>query len=185
MLYTINHLQKDKTFKVTGYQWFRTDRGGDRRKGGIITLIKLNINAYMSSSSTDGPEHHTIAVKTLGRDIRLVNYYCPNIVNLKLHNILVSDSSFIIMRNFNSYSQSWDMTTSMHKEGGLKHGRTITTSHSLINRMTHQLSTLHVGTPSVYQTSHYVTQLICAPNYWLRVKPLQFYGWFYKILGIF
>ena len=26
------HLQKDKTFKVKGYQCFRTDRGGDRRK---------------------------------------------------------------------------------------------------------------------------------------------------------
>ena len=42
------HLQKDKTFKVRGDQCFRTDRGGDRRKGGIITLIKSNINAYMA-----------------------------------------------------------------------------------------------------------------------------------------
>ena len=40
------HLQKDKTFKVGGYQCFRTDRGGDRKEGGIITLIKSNINAY-------------------------------------------------------------------------------------------------------------------------------------------
>ena len=45
MLYTKNLLQKDKTFKVRGYQCFRTDRGGDRRNGGIITLIKANINA--------------------------------------------------------------------------------------------------------------------------------------------
>ena len=27
-------LQKDKTFKVRGYQRFRTDRGRERRKGG-------------------------------------------------------------------------------------------------------------------------------------------------------
>ena len=54
------HLQKDKTFKVRGYQWYRTDRGGDRRKGGIITLIKSNINAYMSSSSNNGAEQHII-----------------------------------------------------------------------------------------------------------------------------
>ena len=46
------HQQKDKTFKARGYQCFRTDRGGDRRKGGIITLIKSNINAYMSSRTT-------------------------------------------------------------------------------------------------------------------------------------
>ena len=58
------NLQKDKTFKVIGYQCFRTDRGGDRRKGGIITLIKSNINAYMSSSSNDGAEQHTVTVNT-------------------------------------------------------------------------------------------------------------------------
>ena len=59
------HLRKDKTFKVKGYQCFRIDKGGDSRKGGIITLMKSNINAYMSSSSTDGPEQHTVTVKTL------------------------------------------------------------------------------------------------------------------------
>ena len=101
------HLQKDKTFKARGYQCFRTDRGGDRRKGGIITLIKSNINAYMSSSSNDGAEQHTITVNTLKKDIILVNYYCPNNVNLALHNIHVRDSNFIIMGDFNSHSQSW------------------------------------------------------------------------------
>ena len=59
------HPQKDKTVKVRGYQCFRTDRGGDRREGGSITLIKSNINAYMSSSSNDGAEQHTITVNTL------------------------------------------------------------------------------------------------------------------------
>ena len=59
------HLPRDETFKVRGYQCFRTDRGGDKRKGGNITLIKSNINAYMSSSSDDGAEQHTVTVKTL------------------------------------------------------------------------------------------------------------------------
>ena len=45
------HLQGDKTFKAREYQCFRTYRGGDRRKGGIITLFKSNINAYMTSNS--------------------------------------------------------------------------------------------------------------------------------------
>ena len=58
------HLQKDKTFKVRGYQCFITDRGRDRRKGGIITLIKSTINAYMSCSSNDGAEQHTVIVNT-------------------------------------------------------------------------------------------------------------------------
>ena len=70
------HLQKDKTFKARRYQCFRTDRGGDRRKGGIITLNNSNINAYMSSSSNEGAEQHTLTVKTLKIEILLVNYYC-------------------------------------------------------------------------------------------------------------
>ena len=74
------------------------------RKGGIITLIKSNINAYMCSSSNDGAEQHTITVNTLKREILLVNYYCPNKVNLALHNIPVRDSNFIIMGDFNSHS---------------------------------------------------------------------------------
>ena len=61
--------------------------GGDRRKCGIITLIKSNINACMSSSSTNGSEQHTITVKTLEREILLGTYYCNNNVNLELHNI--------------------------------------------------------------------------------------------------
>ena len=100
------HLQKDKTFKVRGYHYFRSDRG-DRGKGGIITLIISNINAYMSSSSNNGAERHTVTVKTLKTEILLVNYYFPNNVNLALHSIHVRDSNFIIMGDFNSHSQSW------------------------------------------------------------------------------
>ena len=85
------HLQKDKTFKVRGCQCLRTDIGGGRRKSGIITLVKSNINAYMSSSSNDGEEQHAITVNTLKRDILLVNYFCPNNVNLALHNIHVKE----------------------------------------------------------------------------------------------
>ena len=61
----------------------------------------------MSSSSNDGPEQHTVTVKTLKSYILLVNYYFPNNVNLKLHHIHVRDGNFIIMGDFNSHSQSW------------------------------------------------------------------------------
>ena len=37
----LSHLQKDKTFKVRGYQCFRTDGVGDRRKSGIQCYILL------------------------------------------------------------------------------------------------------------------------------------------------
>ena len=100
------HIQKDNTLNVRGYQCFRTDRGGDRRKG-IITLIKSNINAYISSCSNDGAEQHTVTVNTIKIYILLVNYYCHNNVNLALHNIHERDSNLIIMGDFNSHSQSW------------------------------------------------------------------------------
>ena len=100
------HLQKNKTFKVRGYQCFRTDRGRDMRKDGIITPIKSNINAYMSSSSNDGAEQYTITVNTLKQRFYLSTTTAPNNVTLALHNIHVRDSNFIIMGDFNSHSQS-------------------------------------------------------------------------------
>ena len=87
------------TFNVKGYQCFRTIRGGDRRKCGIITPIKSNI-----SGSSAGPDPHTVTDKTLEREILLVNYYCRNNGNVELHNILVRDRNFNIMRDFNSHS---------------------------------------------------------------------------------
>ena len=104
----------------------------------------------MSSRSHYGAEQHTVTVNTLKRDILLVNYYCHNNVNLALHNIHVRDSNFIIMGDFNSHSQSWGYDHIDAKERRLKHGRTIITSHSLINCMTHQLSNSDAGTLPVH-----------------------------------
>ena len=39
------HLKKDKSFKMRGHQCIRTDRGGERKKGGVLTLVKSYINA--------------------------------------------------------------------------------------------------------------------------------------------
>ena len=36
-----------------------------------------------------------------------LEHYCPNNVNLALHNIHVRDGNFFIMGDFNSHSQSW------------------------------------------------------------------------------
>ena len=40
------HLQSNKYFKVRGYQCFRSDRT-DRSKGGVLTLVRNNINACL------------------------------------------------------------------------------------------------------------------------------------------
>ena len=45
---------------------------------------------------------------TSGRDtFDLVNYYCPADKNLSLDTIQVKDTNFLIVRDFNSRSQSW------------------------------------------------------------------------------
>ena len=59
------HLQKDKRIRVSGYQCFGTDREGDKRRCGVLTLIRSNINAYMSNSSTEGADNQTIIIQTM------------------------------------------------------------------------------------------------------------------------
>ena len=68
------HLQKDKRFRVRGYQCFRTDREDDKRKGGVLTLIRSSINAYMSNSSTHSAENQTMIIQTTNRNFTIVNY---------------------------------------------------------------------------------------------------------------
>ena len=100
-------MQQNKRFRVRGYQRFRTDREGNKRKGGILTLIRSSINAYMSNSSTYSAENQTMIIQTTNRNLTLVNYYCPNNVNLNIQNINVKSENFIIVGDFNSHSQSW------------------------------------------------------------------------------
>ena len=90
------NLKKDTTFKIRGYQCIRTDRAGDRNKGGVLTLVKLNFNAYLSDRSTDSAEYQVLKIKTKTKEIHLVNYYCPNNINLDLLNIPVVRNNFII-----------------------------------------------------------------------------------------
>ena len=40
-------LKKDKSFKLRGYQCIRTDRGGEKKDRGVLTLVKSHINAYL------------------------------------------------------------------------------------------------------------------------------------------
>ena len=92
---------------MRGYQCFRTDRAGDKNKRGVLTLFKSNINAYLSGSSTDSAEYQNVKIEIKTKEIHLVNYYCPNNVNLDLLNIPVVRTNFIIVGDFNSHPQSW------------------------------------------------------------------------------
>ena len=99
--------KKDKRFRIRGYQCFRTDREGDKIKGGVLPLIRSGINAYMSNSSTHRAENQTMIIQTTHGNFTIMNYYCPNNVNINIQNINVKSENFIIVGDFNSHSQSW------------------------------------------------------------------------------
>jgi hypothetical protein len=57
------NLQPAKSFKVVrGYQCFRSDRVG-RKKGGILTLVRNNINAFQTKTHTDDSEFQVLNLR--------------------------------------------------------------------------------------------------------------------------
>ena len=80
------HLQSNKYFKVRGYQCFRSDRT-DRSKGGVLTLVKNNINACLIDTYMKDSEYRVLEIKADAAHIKLVNFYCPNDKPLSLNTI--------------------------------------------------------------------------------------------------
>nr|KAG5689417.1 hypothetical protein BaRGS_017935 [Batillaria attramentaria] len=104
------HLQEEKPFKIRGYQVFRNDRQG-RKKGGVMTLVRNNVNASETKTQTGEAEYIQTRITTTTRTLELVNYYCPQDKALSLDTIQVPDSNFLIAGDFNSQSQSWGYDT--------------------------------------------------------------------------
>jgi ribonuclease HI len=99
------HLNQDIAFKIRGYQCFRSDRK-DRRKGGILTLVRNNIIAVQLGTYMEGAEYQMLQLRTESTDFHLLNYYCPNDRLLALETIPKKER-VIICGDFNSHSQSW------------------------------------------------------------------------------
>lgn len=104
------HLQEEKPFKIRGYQVFRNDRQG-RKKGGVMTLVRNNVNASETKTQTGEAEYIQTRITTTTCTLELVNYYCPQDKALSLDTIQVPDSNFLIAGDFNSQSQSWGYDT--------------------------------------------------------------------------
>ena len=100
------HLQPAKSFKVRGYQCFRCDRIG-RRKGGILTLVRNNINAIQTTTHMDDSEFQVLSLRRNDFNLKLVNVYSPNDKALSLDTITADETNFIAVGDFNSHSQSW------------------------------------------------------------------------------
>ena len=101
------HLKEGKNFKIRGYQKpFRLDRA-DRTKGGVLTLVRNNLHAIEVNTHLDGAEYQYLKVQSKSKEVSLINYYCPNDRPLSLDSIDVPQSSFLMVGDFNSHSQSW------------------------------------------------------------------------------
>ncbi len=109
------HLQEDKPFKIRGYQVFRSDRK-ERKKGGVMTLVRNNINAIETKRFMDEAEYIEIKATIGKKSYNIGNFYCPNDKKLSLDTMQIPDSSFLILGDFNSQSQSWGYNT-MDKRG--------------------------------------------------------------------
>ena len=100
------HLQEGKPFKIRGYQVFLNGRKG-RSKGGVMTLVRNNINAMEINKFTGEAEYLEVKVVIQDSTFTIGNYYCPVDKMLSLDTIKVPDSGFLIAGDFNSRSQSW------------------------------------------------------------------------------
>ena len=84
----------------------------------MLILIRNNINACEKTvRHMEGAEYIGFTVQIRTAELQLVNYYCPNDRPLKLESIDVPNSSFLIVGDFNSHSQSWGYDH-LHRRGG-------------------------------------------------------------------
>ena len=73
----------------------------------MLTLVRNNLHAIEVSTHLDGAEYQYLKVRSKSKEVNLVNYYCPNDRPLSLSSIDVPLSSFLMVGDFNSHSQSW------------------------------------------------------------------------------
>ena len=100
------HLQPKKSFKVRGYQCFRSDII-DRSKGRILTLVRNNIDAIQTATHMDDTEFQVLNLKKKDFHMKLVNLYSPNDKALSLNALPAVEDNYLVVGDFNSHSQSW------------------------------------------------------------------------------
>ena len=99
------YLKPKTSFKVRGYQCFRSDIIG-RSKGGILTLVRNNIDAIQTTSHMDDSEFHVLNLKKKDFHMKLVNLYSPNDKSLSLNALPAVEDHYLVVGDF-SHSQSW------------------------------------------------------------------------------
>ena len=95
---TKKHISNQTSFKVRGYQCFGSDRIG-RSNGGILTLVRNNIDAIQTTTHIDDSEFKVLNLKKKDFHMKLVN---KNDKALSL-NALPPDH-YLVVGDFNSHS---------------------------------------------------------------------------------
>ncbi|CAG2257388.1 unnamed protein product [Mytilus edulis] len=85
------HLQEGKPFKDRGYQVFRSDRK-ERKKGGVMTLVRNNINDREIKTCMEEAEYLESKVTIGQSSYKIVNFNCPNDKKLSLDTKQISDN---------------------------------------------------------------------------------------------
>jgi len=97
-------------FKIRRHQVFRSDRK-ERKKGGVMTLVRNNINVSETKQYMEEAEYLELKVTIRESSLNIVNCYCSNDKKLSLDTIQISDSNSLMVGYFNSQSQSLGYNT--------------------------------------------------------------------------
>ena len=102
-------------YTLRGYKLFQHDRA-DRHKGGIIALVWNTIPAVGVGRSEGDSEYPAIRVVLQGREIIVINYYCPLEKDLQLHTLLLVTTTYSSLVTSVATLQAGDMLISIAEE---------------------------------------------------------------------
>ena len=103
------HLTSTRRFFVREYEVHRQDRR-DRRKGGLVTLVKNTIPSVETQKSDRADlETEFLGVKLLltDKELLIYNMYSPPDKQLQLNDIKPTNTDWILVGDLNSHSPSW------------------------------------------------------------------------------
>lgn len=129
---TETHLKNTDTFKINGFNVYRTDRNSIHSSGGVAILIKKNIKHHQSTlPDMINLEAIAITVSTNRQDIKIISAYNPP--NKKIQNEDISglfkDKPTILLGDLNAKHQTWGcLKTNQNGNKLLK----ISSEHSII-----------------------------------------------------
>ena len=104
-LHSETHQTDAHRFTLRGYELFWHDRA-DQHKEGIVTLVQNTIPAVEVGRSGGDSEYLAIRV-VQGREITVINYYCPPDKDLQLHTLPLVKQNLLITSGYLFQRSDW------------------------------------------------------------------------------